>query len=90
MNNITIYQIQFALFKKLDIDDISYKDAKIKINHISKVIINNNYLYSSKEQEYIFNRYKLLIKIYELYHFINLDWVVNDSDLYKYFNYNKV
>jgi hypothetical protein len=44
------------------------------------MIINNNC-----HELTLFNKYKIIIKLYELYHFINLDYFVTDYEFDSYF-----
>ena len=76
MNNITLEQIKVAE----KITETQYNDAKKNINLIWKNILKNNI-----HCILLFNKYKIIIKLYELYHFINLDYVVSDKEFELYY-----
>jgi hypothetical protein len=77
MNNITLEQIKVAE----KITETQYNDAKKNINSICKKSMVNNNIFNIL----LFNKYKIIIKLYELYHFINLDYVVSDKEFELYY-----
>ena len=86
MNNITKKQINFAS----KITDYQYKKSSEILNEIGGDVIKNNLQFLSNYQLIIYVKCKLIIKLYELYHFINLDWIITDEELKQIFPNNVI
>lgn len=81
MNKITLMQINFAS----KITEEKYKKTSQILNKIAKNTILNNFNYENEKQKVLFCKCKIIIKLYELYNFINLDYIVDDNELKYYF-----
>ena len=78
MNNLSIYQINFAS----RITDKFYSESKFVMNNILNEVIKNKS--TNRPQQIAYFKCKIIVMLYEQYHFINLNHKVSDEELNYY------
>jgi len=73
-----MYQMRFAS----RITDKFYSESKFIMNNILNEVIKNKA--TSRPQQIAYFKCKITVKLYELYHFINLNHKVSDEELNYY------